>query len=194
MLDLTKFRNQAVPVAAIALLAACATPTPYQPLGYPGAQGGYTSQPLDATHHRVSFYGNTLTSRQQVETYLLFRAAELTLQQGYACFTVVNRATDRDVRVQVDPYGPGGGYYGGGYYGGWSPYWRLGGPWGWHHYDPWRGGPFFPGGYDVRTLDRYEATADIALSRAPCATTPGTFNAAQIVQNLRPQIVVPRPR
>lgn len=180
-------RKIAAPVAALALLAGCATATPYQPLGYPGERGGYVDQRLDQTHWRVSFYGNTLTSRQQVETYLLYRAAELTLQQGYNCFTVINRETDRQVRYRADSYG-------GGFYPGWSPYWRLYGPWGWHHYDPWLGGPFFPRRYDIRTVDRYEATADIALSRSPCTAQPGTFDAQQIVQNLRPHIAYPRPR
>lgn len=187
---LKRHRKIAGPVAALALLAGCATATPYQPLGYPGARGGYTDQQLDATHWRVSFFGNTLTSRQQVETYLLYRAAELTLQQGYQCFTVVNRETQRDVTYRAEPFGP----YGGGFYPGWSPYWRLHGPWGWHYYDPWIGRPFFPGRYDIRTIDRYEAMADIALSRAPCGTDPGTFNASQVVQNLRPHIVYPRAR
>lgn len=181
------------PVAALAVLAGCATATPYQPLGYPGsARGGYTSQQLDQTHWRVSFIGNTLTSRQQVETYLLYRAAELSLQQGFQCFTLLNRETDRDVQLRVDPYGPGAFGYGG--YPGWSPYWHLRGPWGWHYYDPWRTGPFFPGRYDIDTVQSFRAMADIAVSRAPCTTGPGTFDAAQIVQNLRPQIVPPRVR
>ena len=177
------------PVAALALLAGCATATPYQPLGYPGERGGYTNQQLDQTHYRVSFVGNSLTSRQQVETYLLYRAAELTLQQGFNCFTLVNRQTDRDVQLRVDPFGPYGGAYPG-----WSPYWHLRGPWGWHYYDPWLSRPFFPGRYDIDTVESYRAMADIAVSRAPCATAPGTFNAAQIVQNLRPHIVPPRVR
>jgi hypothetical protein len=66
------------------------------------------------------------------------------------------------------------------------------GPFGWNYYDPWMGGPFMRQ-YDVNTIDRYQATADIALSKT-CATTPETFNAAQVVQNLRPYIVYPRPR
>ena len=184
-----QLRKFAATLVALALVAGCTTATPYQPLGYPGPRGGYTDQQLDQTHFRVSFIGNTLTSRQQVETYLLYRAAELTLQQGFDCFTIVNRATDRHVEIRVDPYGP----YGGGFYPGWSPSWRLHGPWGWHYYDPWLGSPFFPGRYDFDTVDSYEATADVALSRAPCNTTPGTFDARQIVQNLGPQIVRPRP-
>ena len=198
MTKLNQYKKLAGPIAALALLAGCATATPYQPLGYPGARGGYTNQQLDQSHWRVSFVGNTLTSRQQVETYLLYRAAELTLQQGFNCFTLVNRETDRNVELRVQPYGPYGGFGGyggyGGYYPGWSPYWNLRGPWGWHYYDPWVGSPFFPGRYDVDTVESFQAVADIALSRAPCTGAPGTFDAAQIAQNLRPYIVPPRVR
>lgn len=193
MIALSKLKKFSGPVVAAALLTACATATPYQPLGYPGERGGYTNQQIDGTHWRVSFIGNTLTSRQQVETYLMYRAAELTLQQGYQCFTVVNRDTHRDTRLRAMPYGPRGFGYGGGFYPGWSPYWNLHGPWGWHSYDPWYGDPFW-GRYDIDTIDRYEAMADIALSRAPCSTTVGTFDARQVVQNLQRFIVPPRPR
>lgn len=190
MIALKKHKKLAAPVLALAFLAGCATATPYQPLGYPGERGGYTSQQLDSTHYRVSFIGNSLTSRERVENYLLYRAAELTLQQGYACFTIVNRDVDRDVTFRTEPYGPYGGV-GVGYYRGWSPYWQMHGPWGWHSYDPWRGGPFFPRRYDLRTIDRYRAMADIAVSRE-CQAGPATFNAAEVVRNLQPYIVPPK--
>ncbi|HET7316272.1 MAG TPA: hypothetical protein VFI88_02465 [Sphingomicrobium sp.] len=188
-LDFKRHRKIAGPLAALALLAGCATATPYQPLGYPGERGGFTDQQLDASHYRVSFYGNSLTSRQQVENYLLYRAAELTLSRGFNCFTTVAHATDKDTTVQVNPYGP----YGGGFYPYWSPYWRLHGGFGWYSYDPFFGGPFFPRSYDVDTIDRYQATADIAVSNS-CAASPATFNAQQVMQNLRPYIVYPKPR
>lgn len=70
------------------LLAACAA-TPYQPVakGY-----GYTEQKLEADRYRVSFAGNSRTSRDTVQDYLMYRAAELTLQQGYDYFVVVGNA------------------------------------------------------------------------------------------------------
>jgi len=182
---LKKHLKFAAPLAALAMAAGCTTATPYQPLGATNVSGGYTNIPLDQTHWRVTFFGNSLTSRQQVENYLMYRAAELTLQQGDNCFTTVNHGTNRTTSVQVTPYGAG-------MYSGWAPYWSIHGPFGWDYYDPWRGGPFF-GQYDVNTIDRYQATADIALSKA-CPATPETFNAAQVVQNLRPYIVYPRPR
>lgn len=175
----------AAAAASLAVLAGCTTATPYKPLGAPGADGGYASQQLDATHYRVSFIGNTLTSRQRVENFLLYRAAELTLQQGYACFTIVHRDTDRDVTLRAQPYGPSGF----GYYRGWAPYWQLRGPWGWHSYDPWLGGPFYPRRYDYRTVQSYRAMADIAVSRTPCPSTPTTFDAAEVVRNLQPYVL-----
>ena len=193
MLSIRNYRRLAAPIAALVILAGCTTATPYQPLGSTSTRGGFADQQLDATHYRVSFYGNSLTSRQQVENYLLYRAAELTAQRGFNCFIIVNHGTDKNTTVQVNPYGPyGGGYYGGGYYGGWSPYWRLHGPAGWYSYDPFYGGPFF-GQYDINTIDQYQAMADIAVSNT-CPAGPATFNAQQVIANLHPYLVYPRTR
>ena len=64
-------------------LAGCETATPYQPLAPGTAQsGGFTDQRLDDNHFRVTFQGNTETSRETVETYLLDRAAEVTVHSG----------------------------------------------------------------------------------------------------------------
>jgi hypothetical protein len=193
MLSIRNYKRMVAPIAALAILAGCAMATPYQPLGATSARGGFVDQQLDATHFRVSFYGNSLTSRQQVENYLLYRAAELTAARGFSCFTIVNHGTDRNTTVQVDPYGPYGGGFGGGLYPGWSPYWRMHGAFGWHSYDPFYGGPFFPGRYDINTIDQYQAMADIAVGNN-CAAGPATFNASQVMANLRPYIVYPRPR
>ena len=73
------------------LLAACAGgPTPYQQArdGY-----GYSEQQVEENRYRVSFAGNAATTRQTVEDYLLYRAAELTVQTGHDWFEVVYRNT-----------------------------------------------------------------------------------------------------
>ena len=73
------------------LLAACAgKPTPYQ-----AAQGGfgYSEQQIEENRYRVSFAGNSATSRPTIEDYLLYRAAELTVQTGHDWFQVVDRNT-----------------------------------------------------------------------------------------------------
>lgn len=73
-----------------AIFAGCATP--YQPRGL---AGGYADTRLAADTFRVEFFGNAYTSRAQVETGVLVRAAELTLQHGYDSFVLLGGDTDR---------------------------------------------------------------------------------------------------
>ena len=64
-----------------------------------GVHGGYSEQRLAPDRYIVKFHGNELTSRDRVEGYLLYRAAEVTTQNGYDWFTVVDRRTEHDVRT-----------------------------------------------------------------------------------------------
>jgi flavin-binding protein dodecin len=78
-------------LAALLLLglAACASsPTPYRAAtdGF-----GYSDQQLESNRFRVSFAGNSATSRDAVQNYALYRAAELTVANGGDYFKVVNR-------------------------------------------------------------------------------------------------------
>jgi len=79
-----------VVVLGLLLTACTAAPTPYQAAqnGY-----GYSEQQIEENRYRVSFAGNSATTRQTVEDYLLYRAAELTVQTGHDWFTVVDRNT-----------------------------------------------------------------------------------------------------
>ncbi len=181
-----RWRTLLAPVAAALVVTACATATPYQPLGTRGSSGGFAEQRIEANRYRVTFLGNDYTSRARVENYLLYRAAELTLANGYDGFTIVHRDTDKDVDIRTYP---GAGY---GYYPGWRPYWRYyGGRFGWRHWDPWYGDPFWGDTMDVRTVERYEATAEIVMFRGRRADA-ASFDARQVIANLRPTIVVPR--
>ncbi len=86
-------------VAATTLVAACSSgPTPYQPAA--GYDRGYSEQKIESERYRISFKGNSLTGRETVENYLLFRAAELTLQSGFDIFTIVSRDTDKDSDIR----------------------------------------------------------------------------------------------
>jgi hypothetical protein len=190
-------KNKAAIAAGLALamvLAACATPTPYQP-NIPGQQtsGGYSELRLEPDRWRVNFQGNTLTSRETVEAYLLYRAAELTVQNGYDWFSIVDRNTDRKSRTYVEPdplYDP---WYGG--FGWWRPSWRYHGSFGWRTWDPFWGGPFWGDRVDVRTVDRYEATAEIVMSKgAKPADDPRAFDAHAVIENLRSRIQYPQPK
>ena len=88
-------RRVLISMAALSMLAACASPTPYQAAD--GSRRGYTEQQIETNRFRISFDGNSLTDRETVETYLLYRAAELTVEEGYDHFMVVTRATDEAV-------------------------------------------------------------------------------------------------
>ena len=176
------WRAAMAPIAAVLALAACATATPYQPLGVGGVSGGFTEQRLAADRYRVTVVGNQFTSRARVENYLLFRAAELTLANGYDSFTIVRRDSERNIDTRVVPSGPDP--Y-------WRPYWRYRGPFGWRYWDPWFGDPFWADTVDVRTIESYEATAEIVMLRGRRAD-PMNFDARQVIANLRPTIEVPR--
>jgi len=176
-------RSLLTPLTALALVA-CATATPYQPLGTRGTSGGFTEQRLENNRYRVSFIGNSYTSRARVENFLLYRAAELTLANGHDGFTIVHRETDPNIETRVSP-----GF--GGPYGWWRPSWRYYGRFGWRHWDPWFGGPFWADTIDVRTITRYEAIAEIIMFRGR-PNDPRSFDARQVIANLGPTIVRPQ--
>lgn len=189
--------------AAIALaagLAACATATPYQPAVRGSAvSGGFSDVRVADNRFRVTFSGNTVTPRETVERYLLFRAAELTTQAGFNWFEIADKQVDRDQRTYIDPtFGPYGGFgpygYGYGGLGYWRPAWRFygAGYGGWGGWGPYRD-PFW-GGMDVRTVTRFEATADILLHKDTAPTdNPRAFDARQVMANLGPTLQMPTP-
>lgn len=164
--------REALAAASIATLglAACEmAPTPYQPAT--ASAPGYSEMRIENDRYRVSFSGNSSTPRDVVETYMLYRAAELTLQSGYDTFTIAHRETDKDVRVRSY-----GGYYGA-YWGYpyYSYYWR-GGLW-----DPYWGAW---GGPSYSTSTSYDGNIEILMGRGPRGDDPETFDAREVVQNL----------
>ncbi|TKD50309.1 CC0125/CC1285 family lipoprotein [Sphingomonas baiyangensis] len=180
-------------LASTLALAACATPTPYQPAtGSRYAPNGYFDEQIERDRFRITFAGNSLTSRETVERYLLFRAAQLTLERGYDHFVLANRDTERQSRTQIidNGFGPGWGpgLYGGGF---WGPSWRFARPgFGWGPWGGWGGG--FGGGItDVRQINRYEASAEILVGRGPKPQDVRAFDARDVIENLGPNIRYP---
>lgn len=183
----------ATAISGAMLVAGCATETPYRPATGSGFyRTGFSERQVEANRFLVTFAGNTVTDRDTVERYLLFRAAELTLQNGFDYFVTVERQTDRQARTYSTPgggFGPGWGY--GGWGGYWGPSWRFyGQPWGgWGGWGPWGGGF---NDFDVRTVDRYEASAEIVMGRGePPAGEVRAFRARDVVNRLGPTIVLP---
>ncbi|HRH20514.1 MAG TPA: hypothetical protein PLE81_07725 [Brevundimonas sp.] len=170
-------------VAAGLALSACATPTVYAPEGYGGQRGGYAEQRLQEDRWAVAFSGNSLTSRDMVEMYLLYRAAELTVQSGYDWFVTDFRQTDAETRAysMADPW------YRGAYGPYWGPSWRFYRGGYWTPWDPWYRD------MDMRQTTRYEARAEIVMGRGavPSGERHG-FNAREVMQNLAPRVTRPQ--
>jgi hypothetical protein len=160
-----------------ALLAACATETAYGPRDASGY--GYTETRIEPNRFRVAFSGNSLTDQETVETYLLYRAAELTLQQGYDWFEIVDRDTEASRRVVGT--GPYPGFYG-------SPFsYRYYHPvYGWYPwYDP------FWNDVSYREVTRYEADAEVFMGRGEKSDSPRAYDAREVQANLGTQIQYP---
>ena len=176
------------PIAGLVLaaaLAGCATTTAYQPRTANSAQG-YADTRLEDNRFRVTFSGNTATSRETVETYLLYRAAELALAQGFDTFLVVDRHTDTKTRtLDTEPWhGP---------YGGWRPAWSFhyGMGFGWDPY--WPESHFGYGHQETLTVEKFKAEAEILLIKGPKdANDPKAFDARSVLANLGPKVVRPK--
>ena len=133
-------RTVVLGLVMLGMLPGCAQPTPYQPAvaGY-----GYSEQQIEDDRYRVSFAGNELTPADTVQNYLLYRAAELTLDHGFDYFSVVDRDLDRS-----------------------TIYWGTAGPGLGTGYVRRRGD--FVGGlgfatYSARPIDSYTAYADVVM-------------------------------
>ena len=198
-------RSLALAASALAL-AACASTTPFQPASAPGAFDGYSQTMLESDRARVTFGGNSLTERETVENYLLFRTAQVAKEKGFDHFTLVERDTEANTRLRSTGTGFRGGFYDP-YFGysffrprvGWSgfyPYSRFGyysrfGPrFGYSaFYDPFYD-PFF-NDFNVREITKYRAVAEAKFGRGPAPDTPNAFDADEIIANLGPTIEFP---
>ena len=165
-------------------LVACATSTPYAPAndrnGY-----GFAEQRIEDNRFRITFRGNSLTDRETVENFLLFRAAELTLQNNFDYFVVIEGDTEARTSYSTS----GAGFYNGpaffGRYGyGYPrrfyafPYYAYGFGWGAPYYDTY-----------TREITRYSAVAFVTMhpGEKP-ADNPQAFDARDVMKNLRPLI------
>jgi len=191
-------------VAALAtttlMVAGCATETRYRPATGQGFnRQGYSERMIEPGRFLVSFAGNSVTSRDTVERYLFYRAAELTLQQGFDYFVMADRDTNLQSRTFSTP-GIGGPWGYGGFGGYWGPSWRYyGRGFGWRSWDPWFGGGFGGGpwgnDFDIRTIDRYEATAEIVMRKGPIPRDNiRAFDARKVVESIGPTVQLPEQR
>ncbi|WP_423946099.1 CC0125/CC1285 family lipoprotein [Candidatus Binatus sp.] len=74
---------------AISALSSCATP--YQAKGF---RGGYSDIRIDSNTSMVSYRANAYTDRQTVQSYLLYRCAQVTVGDGYDYFVLTSGDTE----------------------------------------------------------------------------------------------------
>jgi hypothetical protein len=159
-------RDLVLALPLLGLLAGCGQPTPYQPAtdGY-----GYSEQQIEDNRYRVSFAGNDLTTADTVQNYLLYRAAELTLDEGYDYFTMADRDVERSTI----------------YWGAADAGWRSGYLTRWD--DDYVGGGL--SSYTAQPIDRYTAYADIVMFEgAKPASDVNAYDARSVLRQLDPTI------
>ena len=178
-----------IAAALLATTTACTTATPYQtyrPHSAGGVHGGYSEKRLASDRYLVRFHGNSLTSRERVEHYMLYRAAELTVQDGYDWFMAVDRNMEHTVRTIVEPslsshiYGPN--------YPFWQPEWRYyvhGSGWSYWRRDSDR--------FDVRRIESFEASANIAMRKGTAPISePRAIDARRVLSDFGNTIERPK--
>lgn len=147
--------------------AGCATATPYHPADRAGGEG-YSDQRIESNRYRIHFSGNSMTQKQMVENYLLYRAAELTLANGFDYFVTTDKSTNVDTRYEQTISG-GFGYY-------WFPRMGLG----------------LSTSYPV---SEYDAEAEIVMFKGKKPENdPKAFDAHEVKANLESGVVRPAPQ
>lgn len=78
-------KNVTILIMFVMLLQSCVTG--YQRKAF---TGGYSETQLDENVFRVSFSGNGYTRRERVSDFALLRSAELTLENGFKYFVIID--------------------------------------------------------------------------------------------------------
>lgn len=155
-----------IAASGIVLLAGCATPTPYQPVD---GRFGYAEQQIEDNRYRITFAGNTVTPRDHVQNYLLYRAAEVTVQSGHDWFRMVDHSLERQTYYQGYVDDPFPGFYD-----------RR-----WGYWRPWPTTSFVT----ARPIDNYSAFADILVYTGDKpADDVRAYDAHEILRRLEPTI------
>ncbi len=146
----------------------------------PAKPGVFTLQKKGGTRFHLAVKGHTFTSREGIEKYLLYRAAELTLDQHDSWFTLIETRAKGDTAPPSKPDPQGLRFSFRMAY--WRPVWRYklagaAGPQSWS--------PFSSAAFpitDPKTVSDFEVSADIVLHKGimddadPLAFEPGAVS------------------
>lgn len=144
-----------VVLLVLLLLSGC---TAYHSRGVLG--DGYSEENLGHDRWRVTYAVNLLTSRQRIDTLLLFRCAEMTVEKGFSYFLVVS-GTEEDPSLKplkpdlID-----------------SPSWASNAP--------------QPPGSNPPRKNRTEAVV-IRIFKEKPANVPKVYDARELIQHLMPK-------
>lgn len=158
----------------------------------PAGPGVFSSQKRGATRYRLILHGHVFTSRDAIEKYLAYRAAELTLDNHFPWFIFVENRTASD-KVPPPKRDAGGKRYSF-RFAYWQPIWRykISGSNAWKSWSPFSGAAFFADGLDPKTITDYEVSADIALHSGMDDDNPLGFDASAVSDFLVNQVSPPQ--
>jgi hypothetical protein len=169
----TKFiRNTVMAAASLLFLSACVTATPYQPSKGGINSFGYQDTRIETGKYRVGFRGNSSTDRATVENYILLRAAELSLADGFGHFIILDEGEGSTSNFSSTGFNNGFG-------GGFGGFGRRGFGFG--------GG--FGGTTTSRTRERRTFDINVVIQAFPgekSSENYEAFNAQDVITNLRP--------
>jgi len=169
-------------VAVALLVSGCASGGAYHAQSA-DTQDGYSERRLDDARWRVEYVGDGSTSQERVETYLLYRAAELTTASGYDWFVPAEHTLEEETEIVVEAQRaaePSAV---------WRPMWRHRSRFFWSDWMPAGAQPtprseLAPP--STWTITRYAAREDITMGRG--APPAGAFNAREVIALLQPTI------
>jgi hypothetical protein len=159
----------------------------------PAAAGVFSIQTKGNRLH-LTVTGHKFTSRAEIEKYLAYRAAELTLAQKGSWFTFVEARAKGDAVpvLKPDPSRPRYSFR----MENWRPVWRYktAGNSAWMSWSPFSGAAFFADGRDPKTISDFEASADIVIHKGQMDDTqPLAFEAGAVSDLLINQVSPPQP-
>lgn len=180
---------------ALLIITGCETATPYKAAH--GSDFGYSEQQIESKRWAIRFSGNSITDKQTVETYLIFRAAELTTENGFDFFEVVRRDVDEETSFTSDLFatpffysfhgvGPHQGFHVSSRHLAPTPYQSRGRALPGTYYDPFFGGP---AAFQERVS--YTASAEILMRSGQKPDAAAFFDATDVINTLGPSITKP---
>lgn len=182
----------AEPSERISTPAAGISPSP-PPDVRPAGKGVFTQQKTGQGKFHLVLSGRHFTSREAIENYLAWRAAELTAEQGFLWFSFVEHRGKGD-SLAVPRRDPNGMRY--------SfrlaffrPVWRYqlaSAPSVWKSWSPFSGKPFWAEGLNGSSILRFEVSADVLLHKGQIEDdNPLAFDAGAVSDYLINQVQPP---